>query len=41
VTNLLAAAQADDAALVILIVGVRLVVPLFIPRFPLFSCGSA
>jgi hypothetical protein len=33
--SLLAALQADDAAFVALIVGVRLVVPLFIPRFPL------
>ncbi len=30
-----ASVHADDAALVILIVGARLIVPLFIPRFPL------
>jgi hypothetical protein len=35
VTSLLAAVPADDAALVTLIVGARLVVPLLIPRFPL------
>lgn len=34
-TDLLASVPADDAALVVLIVGARLVVPLFIPRFPL------
>lgn len=34
-TGLLAAIEPDDAVLVTLIVGTRLVVPLFIPRFPL------
>jgi hypothetical protein len=35
VVSVLAALQADDAAVVVAIVGVRLVLPLFIPRIPL------
>jgi hypothetical protein len=34
-TDLLAALSADDTAIVIAVVGARLVIPLFIPKFPL------
>lgn len=39
-TSLLASVQADDAAWVVLIVGTRLVLPLFIPRYPLVIVGA-
>lgn len=40
-SNLLASLPADDTAIVVLVVGARLILPLFIPRWPLIIVAVA